>query len=829
MALLELLSQELPDVPQSFLSYSAFQQLVVGELPLPKWSCRPEIAKNMHPDVFEFVKQLKIPALKGLEHVPNLLLEGLDNAWSDDRRRTRSKNVCVLGEHRLLINTPGSGKTRTILEALCHDWGFYFVCRDPEIDHIGSRDLIQAFDALHSNPDFKQDFGIGTLTDASDIARMEQNQSLARRAFLPVLLSRFFVFHQFLKIVENSRGTGQKALVNYHMYVKRWLDLQLQPTLVGNEDEDIFAALALELQKALFSVSEEKVIELLFGVMTLVKSTINSLGYGQAAVYIVLDEAQEALNCFPRAFSSTSFTGRRPVLREILHIWGPQRVKAVRFPLTMVVTGTGISLQLMNEALLSVVVKRDNLGELKLFGAFDNQAYQYAYIQKFVPTCILNTDIGRIMVSRIWYWLQGRYRFTAGFLSFLLENGYACPNDLLDKFIRTFCGCLPTDCPRSILISEKEPRPDDTHMPESHKTVTDDANLRLITQIAYKYQTGSVIRECFGDNQLQLLQYGFARINNRQMTGMTADDGDETATYTAIDERLVLTACAVWLNNDPEQLKARMGSPRFSLYSWICEQFHYTQGTRNFFEVYLLYNFLLAFGTSTPLNPKPKFTLGDIFNFGVSKKKSTNEKIQKLKSRRAKIITEGGDFLGIPGPLGFDAGETLDGHEAVQSWLAGDWPELFCFPNIAMGPDLLFALELDSDSKHEPNTYVWVAVQAKQHGSTLSLPKSELEEGLRSVTPSAYCVDQKPEMVEPRYRNRCIRQHQNREETLDLLDMLPDPEPELAGKHSLIRVIAAWPAVVNFDSVVEDPYMEDTEGGHPIASLNIDKFKDLTK
>jgi hypothetical protein len=42
---------------------------------------------------------------------------------------------------RILINTPGSGNTKLLLELLCVSWGMYFVCMPFE---LGSNDLHMA-------------------------------------------------------------------------------------------------------------------------------------------------------------------------------------------------------------------------------------------------------------------------------------------------------------------------------------------------------------------------------------------------------------------------------------------------------------------------------------------------------------------------------------------------------------------------------------------------------------------------------------------------------------------------------------------------------------
>ncbi|EDR02945.1 uncharacterized protein LACBIDRAFT_307850 [Laccaria bicolor S238N-H82] len=65
------------------------------------------------------------------------------------------------------------------------------------------------------------------------------------------------------------------------------------------------------------------------------------------------------------------------------------------------------------------------------------------------------------------------------------------------------------------------------------------------------------------------------------------------------------------------------------------------------------------------------------------------------------------------------------------------------------------------------------------------------------------------------------------EETRSLLRALPHRRRSDAGKYSVLRVVASFPADTNLKRCVEeDP---DEDDGHPIASLNMNLVKQLTR
>jgi hypothetical protein len=76
----------------------------------------------------------------------------------------------------------------------------------------------------------------------------------------------------------------------------------------------------------------------------------------------------------------------------------------------MIVSGTGVSMRDVETVLRSSVVKPRVLSPTKTeIGGFNNEVDQRAYLEQYLPPGLLDTDEGKKLVSRIGYWLRGRF------------------------------------------------------------------------------------------------------------------------------------------------------------------------------------------------------------------------------------------------------------------------------------------------------------------------------------------------------------------------------------------------------------------------------------
>jgi hypothetical protein len=104
---------------------------------------------------------------------------------------------------RFIYNTPGSGKTRRILEGLTKYWGFYFVAT-PGINDIGVPDLAEALVDIAKDPQW-----VSNLRDVSPDNRAAQNElnsRIASEQFQKVLAARIIAFKLSLQVAIKVAG-----------------------------------------------------------------------------------------------------------------------------------------------------------------------------------------------------------------------------------------------------------------------------------------------------------------------------------------------------------------------------------------------------------------------------------------------------------------------------------------------------------------------------------------------------------------------------------------------------------------------------------------------
>jgi hypothetical protein len=125
----------------------------------------------------------------------------------------------------VLINTPGSRKTRLILNGLCHHWGFYFVT-EPDGSGIGSCDFLEAMLL-----DMSFDYNRAKSQKMKNKAAMDHMKQKANHCLLQLLLARFILLKLFIQ--EARRIPGGLEVKNHR---RAWVLLQVQPPNVFGED-----------------------------------------------------------------------------------------------------------------------------------------------------------------------------------------------------------------------------------------------------------------------------------------------------------------------------------------------------------------------------------------------------------------------------------------------------------------------------------------------------------------------------------------------------------------------------------------------------------------
>jgi hypothetical protein len=222
------------------------------------------------------------------------------------------------------------------------------------------------------------------------------------RRLLQLLLSRLLLLNLFIEVAKCSQ-TGLKQKEHRRL----WTLLQVHPEIIkGHFYGDIFADLTGRLRhmtsenlKDLFMEAHTKLCDLL------------AVSNGELTLFNVLDEVQEAVTLCIGDYQSNDQTTPRPLLPEIFCVWSI--LLGSKFPL--ILSGTGINYQLIDETLGSGHVKARPYARLHDIGAFDDRRSQAAYIQQYFPPTLFQSPAWNAFLSRAWAWLRGRYR--ASFIS----------------------------------------------------------------------------------------------------------------------------------------------------------------------------------------------------------------------------------------------------------------------------------------------------------------------------------------------------------------------------------------------------------------------------
>jgi hypothetical protein len=219
------------------------------------------------------------------------------------------------------------------------------------------------------------------------------------------------MFNFFTEIMNGSADEAP------HVYRERWLLLQLRPSFVHPQFWDVFYELSCKLSGASDSFINKKTKTLLTSIRGLLCSKITTGSHTaqaqmstsetvQTPLFCVLDEAQHAATQHNSAFRSDQNGAHRPILREIVKAWESQSFGQGVF---MVVAGTGISKDVVDQAMASAIMKDSRYRWSSDTGAFDRRDVQQRYLEKYLPKPLLESDIGVRLLERVWYWLHGRF------------------------------------------------------------------------------------------------------------------------------------------------------------------------------------------------------------------------------------------------------------------------------------------------------------------------------------------------------------------------------------------------------------------------------------
>jgi hypothetical protein len=254
-------------------------------------------------------------------------------------------------------------------------------------DGIGSKDLANALNTLpHANefiniPD--------ELVPGEDVVKLKRDQqsnsSLASRYIQAVILSRLLLFRSFLSVFASPNLSDQELKAAR----RQWLLLQLFPSAFFSDRKDVFAFLSAQLWRMKANDISEMLDEVRAEIYTWIPSKF----------YTVIDECQVAAVAHPRWFVSDKGSFSRPLLRQVL-----RDVDAALPDGASIVSGTGLSNNMVQEAIGSFVSKDTGKADLHKTGAFDEKGRFNSYVEKY-----LASSLDELLLDRLWLWLRGRY------------------------------------------------------------------------------------------------------------------------------------------------------------------------------------------------------------------------------------------------------------------------------------------------------------------------------------------------------------------------------------------------------------------------------------
>jgi hypothetical protein len=265
----------------------------------------------------------------------------------------------------------------------------------PDMSGIGSSDVWDVIRGLSSAKDYllaKQLKDDGQATKAT--AAFRHMQEVVERCFCQLLLTRFLLLDLFI----------EEAGEHPEEHRRLWVLLQVQPKLFGGDD--IFAIITELLRDADASALRSQ-IRTLFGKLSEIREAVSNPNISKdepPPFYCVLDEAQvTTIEGFGDFISSDAST-KRPILPEIWLTWSTILLQE---NLRLVLSGTGVDQQSLQDTLASAAGKQPSYSIQSDIGAFDSSEAQAKYIKRYLPAPWAEPQWAEFL-TRAWRWLRGR-------------------------------------------------------------------------------------------------------------------------------------------------------------------------------------------------------------------------------------------------------------------------------------------------------------------------------------------------------------------------------------------------------------------------------------
>jgi hypothetical protein len=557
---------------------------------------------------------------------------------------------------------------------------------------------------------------------SADPNQMDLNVQIAEHMFFRILLARFLVFSRFLSQIRRLSGdisTQKAALLR-----RQWTFLQLQPEICVQED--VFTSIALGL------LSAASLNYLKMNLLTI--RTECFAATKSAHFFFILDEGQTLGTRFLSHFRSST-NDPRSILKYVIKAW-----KFLPEP-TILVSGTGLSLEVLSESVHSNSVKPAvNWRIFTDIGYFKDVQLHNAYIINHVWPNRLLSCAQLAVLDRCWRWLRGRsvypililylliglstrHRFTTAFIQ-LLKRFPHSPHRLLDRYIYSVTSGFKATDGQSFVEEEEELSRQTIDAVSSRwlsfSKLDKPDNISLYQDIHTKLMMFALrgdFRLEADDQVMRMIDLGIARIGSPSQGYIAEVLEKRTRLDIIMDEPLAIAALLFFFDTT----KGHKGLEGFLSYSLGNSDVisrgaafvhatmfilaHILDGTRTFDEVFDIHN-----------------------RCGLEEYSGKVQLVSILGwEGNDPIVCNAGLREGASPVIGYAASSPED----VHSWTIGSGTP-FLLPDSRMGPDVC-ALAKVGDS------YLYVLLQDKCMKA--SLRRAEMKKSIKTVTPNQWYTD----------------------------------------------------------------------------------------
>jgi len=285
-----------------------------------------------------------------------------------------------------LFSVSHSGKSRLLLDGLCHTWGLYISCRTNQGLTFGSDDFTVATEILQSMSTWHKG-------ESSEPSIYHKNARAADHAFTMLLCARTFILKQLvLHLPVNTDVTVAR---------RRWVLAQVLPPRLKTESDDLFVKVLRALRRADVYTMQGIIDSTLRILLTTRQDLFPKEIY--TTLYVVIDDAEVAAHYLK---DSTTRTDLRPIFREMYRFFDSRIFDGI------MISGTALSMKIENRPWAGSAAYCERLKRplvITDIGRFTrDDPSQVAYIRQYLA--LSYDDISdRRLLERMVYWFSGRY------------------------------------------------------------------------------------------------------------------------------------------------------------------------------------------------------------------------------------------------------------------------------------------------------------------------------------------------------------------------------------------------------------------------------------